>query len=138
MLHGWHNNGLWNRPIWSWSLPDHNGGMLALIYKSHLVLYNYILLSFYFLPFSLYLCISEDCSCYARKRNWLVPRCWFFIYSSTKSRRRISWYAFCCYIKYLFSFSSCNGTVYFFQSWSCYGNLQKAWEGHGCIGSSYK
>lgn len=55
MPHGWHNNGLWNRPIWSWSLPDHNGGMLALIYKGHLVLSNYILLSFYF--FYLFPCI---------------------------------------------------------------------------------
>ncbi|KAK1548107.1 hypothetical protein Q3G72_010985 [Acer saccharum] len=34
----------------------------------------------------------EDSSCYARKWNWIVPRCWIFIYSSTKSRRRICWF----------------------------------------------
>ena len=23
-LHGQHNNGIWNRPIWSWSLPAYH------------------------------------------------------------------------------------------------------------------
>ncbi|KAM1501067.1 hypothetical protein ACFXTH_026351 [Malus domestica] len=31
----------------------------------------------------------EDCSCYARECNLVVPRCWVFTYSGKESRRRI-------------------------------------------------
>lgn len=100
-LNGWHNNGFWSWPIWSWSLQNCNRGMNLVTHYTGVICYhilNYNNNTSFSSLFLFYKYISENCSSHAGKWNWLVPRCWIFIYSSAKSRRRICWYGF-CYLK---------------------------------------
>lgn len=71
------------------------------VHKSSLLCWTYLLVLYwskivFVVPnctFSfIFLFNPEDSTCHARKWNWFVPRCWVFIHSSTRSRRRISWY----------------------------------------------